>query len=61
MSSSTSSSVSPGNPTMTLLRMPASGAPERIEAMSSRNDSVPPNRRIRRSSGALACWKLRSK
>ena len=24
-------------------------------------DSVPPKRRIRRSSGALACWKLRSK
>ena len=46
---------------MTLLRAPASGASARARSSRSRNDSVEPNRFIRRSTGALACWKDRSK
>ncbi len=46
---------------MTLLRTPAAGASARTDASSSRNRSVEPNRRIRRSTGSLACWKDRSK
>ena len=60
-SSATSARVSPGKPTMTLLRAPASGASARTESSSSRNRSVEPNRRIRRSTGSLECWKDRSK
>ena len=46
---------------MKLLRAPASGASARTEASSSRNRSVEPNRRIRRSTGSLECWNDRSK
>ena len=60
-SSARSASVSPGKPTITLLRMPASGASARIRSHSSRKRAAEPNRRIRRSTGSLACWKDRSK
>jgi hypothetical protein len=60
-STSTSASVSPGKPTITLERTPASGARDRIAASRSRNLSASPKRRIRRSTGPLACWKDRSK
>ena len=45
---------------MTLLRTPASGSRARTRSTSSRNGSVPPNRRIRRSTVGEACWKDRS-
>ncbi len=45
---------------MTLLRTPASGSRARTRSISSRNGSVPPNRRIRRSTVGDACWKDRS-
>ena len=60
-SSARSSSVSPGKPTITLLRMPASGASAADPGESSRKSSREPKRRIRRSTGGLACWKDRSK
>ena len=60
-SATRSSSLSPGNPTMTLERIPAAGARSRIDATRSRKDGPEPNLRIRRSSCPLACWKDRSK
>lgn len=45
---------------MTLERIPASGVRVRIRSTSPRKSLVPPNRRIRRSTPALACWKLTS-
>ncbi len=46
---------------MKLERTPASGARARTVSSSSRKRSVSPKRRMRRSSGPLACWKDRSK
>ena len=46
---------------MTLLRTAAVGSPARIWSSSARKVSVLPNRRIRRRTGAEACWKLMSK
>ena len=46
---------------MTLLRTPAAGLAARTIASRSRKRSVSPNRRIRRSNGPEACWKLMSK
>ncbi len=46
---------------MTLDRTPASGTRSRILSSSSGNRSVSPKRRIRRSTGPLACWNDRSK
>ena len=46
---------------MKLLRMPASGACSRICFTSARKLSVPPNRRIRRSTFSLECWNDMSK
>ena len=46
---------------MTLVRKPASGARPRARSISARKSSVPPNRRIRRSSVGEECWKDRSK
>ena len=48
-SSSTSASVSPGKPTITLLRAPARGASSRMRPSRSRKSADPPKRRIRRS------------
>ena len=42
---------------MTLLRIPASGSRARTFSISPRKGSVPPNRRIRRSTVGEACWK----
>ncbi len=52
-----SASVSPGNPTMTLQRIPACGASARTRASRSRKASREPKRRIERRSGSDACWK----
>ena len=59
--SSTSPSVSPGKPQITLLRIPAAGASDRIDASRLKKASGLPKRRIRRNTGADACWKDRSK
>jgi len=46
---------------MTLLRTPAPGAAARICSSSARKLSVPPKRRIRRSTACELCWKDMSK
>ena len=46
---------------MTLERTPASGASDRTVSSRPRKLSGSPNRRIRRSTALLACWKERSK
>ena len=58
---SSSASLSPGNPTIKLERIPASGATLRIEAISSKNSCLPPNRRIFLKMVGAACWNERSK
>ena len=46
---------------MKLDRTPASGASCLIRSIRSMNRVRSPNRRIRRSTGPLACWNERSK
>ena len=60
-SSANSASVSPGNPTITFDRTPASARAHRTRASRSRNCSGSPNRLMRRNTVALACWNERSK
>ncbi len=53
---SKSSSVSPGNPTSTVVRSVRSGTSERSQAIFSRRRSGRSGRRIRSRTRALACW-----
>ncbi len=46
---------------MKLERTPACGLSSLIRSISSVNRARSPNRRIRRSTGPLACWNDRSK
>src|SRR5215212_1192249 len=57
----TSAARSPGKPRMKLERKAASGSRARIRPTRSRKDPAEPPRRMRRSTGALACCSDRSK